>query len=258
MLNWPVARLRRYGVLVHWASSRLARPLEQLTGVLGPRPAKHDGSQLFCSGGHEMTLSRGDRERTLQYDLLSNWTSAHCIVDLPQFPTHRPRHTLRDGSCPTFTRTCNKFWRETFQRFPHPEECLLAQGFPANPRICAMMNIHGIALESFSRAALYSFSGNTMHAACAGAITLWSLVFVKTLPGIQMAPTDSLPAANCCIAGVTSTPQIFAQIIPVLSSTIQTARQIVIRSTMSECMLSAAAKNASNSRQRKDMFGRAW
>jgi hypothetical protein len=109
-----------------------------------------------------------------------------------QNPLTFSRKEDADKRCPTLTRGSRRLWSTVHLRWLLPLERLLAHGLPVTrwaAQTCrGAQRAYFFDEATFSDTALGHFAGNSMHAACVGAVILWCFAFVKVPGSVRSRP----------------------------------------------------------------------
>ena len=125
-LGWPVARSRRYTVLVHKQRATLERRLADLPSVLGHPPGDELDGRLWCDVDVRSSppLTPSMRTNLGNYFESLNGTKKLFIVDLSQNATVRPRHATIEGHLCTLTCGSRYLYVPSCRRLLTPTEAL--------------------------------------------------------------------------------------------------------------------------------------
>lgn len=182
-VGWPIARPRRYSLLLKKGRATLQRPLVELKEAFH-QEVKLKGINFFVQRLQHQELP-GWQQHFLAGYRASGATADGSIVDLSQNPWRgRGRQSAADGSCPAITRSSGTLWSEDRQRAMTGLERLAAHGIPVFSWAASAALTHPRSFANFKgkEGALTYFAGNAMHASCIGGVLAWMVGYVRVEP----------------------------------------------------------------------------
>ena len=135
--GWPVARRRKYALLIH-ESAKLEVELDVLRPLLEATAPRGSALTFAVAPGDPRALSAREKQGLAEYKRLWSGT-AWTVCDVSQNPAKRPRGSLIDNCLCTLTCSSCRLFMPQFSRCLSGRELLLAQAFPSTGWACSAL-----------------------------------------------------------------------------------------------------------------------